>query len=87
MSAGGAVRRQRGASKSARSPRRVAERRIRYPILWVAFIVLVLIAAGLSSSPDPTRQTIGLAMLLTPLAAFSILLALYYWRSRRDAVQ
>ncbi len=63
----------------------MTERRFPYPVVWGLFLVLMFSGAGLLLSPDPARRAWGLGLLLAPLAAFGVLMALFYWRSRRDA--
>lgn len=63
----------------------MAERRFPYPVAWGLFLVLMFTGAGLLLSPDPTRRAWGLGLILAPLGAFGVLMALFYWRSRRDA--
>jgi hypothetical protein len=59
------------------------ERKFPVAISWIAFLALVIIGAGFITSPVPGRQVIGFAMLFAPLIAFSVLMGLYYWRSKR----
>lgn len=56
-----------------------------YPAAWVLFLASLLAAAGLLLSPDPAKQVWGLGLLAAPLVAFGLLMALFYWRSRRMA--
>lgn len=56
-----------------------------YPIAWIVFLACMFVGAGLLSSPDPGRQVLGFALLFAPIVAFGLLMALFYWRSRRQA--
>ncbi len=63
----------------------VADVRIRYGWLWIGFIAVMIVAAGLIISPDPTTRTIGLVLLVGPLALTGLALAVFYaltwWRA------
>jgi O-antigen/teichoic acid export membrane protein len=63
----------------------VAERRIRYPLLWLAFMACMFLGAGLVLSPKPGRLGIGLALIAAPLLALGVLSLVYYMRQRRAA--
>lgn len=63
----------------------MAERRIPYIWVWIVFLAMMFVGAGLMTSDDPGRVRAGIAILVLPIAAFSALLGLYYWKSRRDA--
>jgi hypothetical protein len=53
--------------------------------MWIGFILSVLIGAGLILSPQPGRQIVGFVLLFAPLVVFTLIMAAYYWRSRRMA--
>ncbi len=59
------------------------ERRFPVAISWIVFLALVVVGAGFITSPDPGRQVLGFVLLFAPLVLFSLLMALYYWRSKR----
>lgn len=61
------------------------ERGFPVAISWILFLVMVIVGAGLITSPTPSRQILGFVLLFAPLILFSIIMALFYWRSRRDA--
>lgn len=61
------------------------ERRFPVAIAWIAFLAMVIVGAGFISSPVPGRQVLGFVLLFAPLVIFSLLMALFYWRSRRYA--
>lgn len=54
-------------------------------IAWIVFLAMIIVGAGFISSPDPGRQILGFVLLFSPLVVFSLLMALFYWRSRRHA--
>jgi hypothetical protein len=64
----------------------VADRRLRYPLLWLLFLACMVVGAALLLSPDGARQSAGIFLLLAPLAALSLLTGIYYalerWRAR-----
>ena len=64
----------------------MADRRLRYPLLWGAFVLCMVVGAGLLLSQDTVVQWIGLAMLLLPLLLLGVLTGVYYalerWRAR-----
>lgn len=66
---------------------REGERRLRYGWVWLVFLGLLFVGAGLLLSPDAGRRAWGLALLLLPLAGVGLLLAAYYAKSRSDAKQ
>ncbi len=63
------------------------ERRFPAAISWILFLGLTIVGAGFITSPEPSRQILGVVLLFAPLVAFSLLMALFYWRSRRLAEQ
>jgi hypothetical protein len=64
----------------------VADRRLRYPLLWLLFLACMVTGAGLLLSPDGTRQAAGLFLLVAPLVGLGLLTGIYYalerWRAR-----
>ncbi len=54
------------------------ERRLRYPLLWLAFIAVMIVGAALVSFPDGGRQAIGLALLLGPVVILATVTIAYY---------
>jgi hypothetical protein len=64
----------------------VADRRLRYPLLWLLFLACMVAGAGLLLSADGTLQVLGIVMLLVPLVALGLLTGIYYalerWRAR-----
>lgn len=60
----------------------MAQRRIKYPLLWLAFVATMVTGAALIGSRDATRQAIGLALLVGPVALFALAGAVYYLLER-----
>ena len=58
------------------------ERRVRYPLLWLLFIVAMIAGAALVSTSGWTMW-LGLALLLGPLLALGVLTIAYYAVERR----
>ena len=56
----------------------MADRRLRYPLLWAAFIAILIVGAALVSSKDGWVQALGLAMLAVPLIGFGVIALAYY---------
>lgn len=61
------------------------ERGFPVALSWILFLVMVIVGAGLITSPHPSRQILGFVLLFAPLVLFSLIMALFYYRSRRDA--
>lgn len=61
------------------------ERRVRYPLLWLAFITVMIVGAALVSSPDGGRQTLGLGLLIGPVVALAAVTIAYYLIERLRA--
>jgi hypothetical protein len=65
----------------------VADRRLRYPALWAAFVGCMVAGAALLLSATTWVQWLAIAMLLLPLLLLGLLTAVYYslerWRARR----
>ncbi len=63
----------------------VADVRIRYGWLWLLFIAVMIVAAGLITSKDPTIVRVGLGLLVGPLVLTGLALAIFYalgwWRA------
>lgn len=62
------------------------KRNFPYIIAWALFLASLFFAAGLISNPDPQKQLWGYALLGAPLLCFGALMAVYYLKSRRDAI-
>ena len=60
----------------------MAERRLRYPLLWLGFVAVMLTGAALLSSPDGTLQGWGVAVLVLPLVALGAVTLAYYLLER-----
>jgi Na+/proline symporter len=64
----------------------VADRRLRYPLLWLLFLGCMVAGAALLLSADGAVQAAGLALLLLPLFLLGLLTGAYYvlerWRAR-----
>ncbi|MEA3191196.1 MAG: hypothetical protein QOD77_1778 [Thermoplasmata archaeon] len=60
----------------------MAERRLRYPLLWLAFSAVMLTGAALLSSHDGALQAWGIAVLAFPLVALGTVTAAYYLLER-----
>jgi hypothetical protein len=56
----------------------VAERRIRYPLLWLAFSALMVTGAAMLLSRSPAVQAWGLAVLVAPIVVFSAVALAYF---------
>ncbi|MES2155357.1 MAG: hypothetical protein V4510_09505 [bacterium] len=54
------------------------ERRLRYPLLWLGFIVLMIAGATLVSSPSGGLQALGLALILGPVLLLAAVTLAYY---------
>lgn len=63
----------------------MAERVVRYGWVWVVFIAVMMLGSALVLSRRPALRALGLAVLLLPIAAFGLLQAVFYVRSRRMA--
>lgn len=65
----------------------MADRRLRYPLLWAAFVACMLLGAGLLLSPSVAVEWVGLGLLLLPLLLLGVLTGAYYalerWRARQ----
>ena len=59
------------------------ERRLPAGLLWALFILSLLAAAALLTADDPWLQMWGFVLLFSPLVLFGLIMAAYYWRSRR----
>ncbi len=63
----------------------MADVRIRYGWLWLLFIAVMIVAAGLITSKDQTTMFVGLGLLVGPLALTGLALAVFYaltwWRA------
>ena len=59
------------------------ERRLRYPVLWVLFLMSTVGGAAMLFGADPDDDMLGIVLLALPLLVFGTVLALYYWKSRR----
>lgn len=68
-------------------PASEGDRRLPYGVLWALFITSLLVGAGLTWDPDPDKRAWGLFLMVAPLVVFGLLMALFYWRSRRVAAQ
>ncbi len=64
----------------------MADRRLRYPLLWLGFVVSMFIGAGLVLSDDGWKQALGLVLLLAPLVVLLILSLAYYFVERYRAM-
>lgn len=62
----------------------MADVHLRYGWLWSGFVLLVVVGAGMMTSSDPARVSIGIALLLAPLIATALLLTVFYVQSRRQ---
>jgi hypothetical protein len=64
----------------------VADRRLRYPLLWLLFLACMVAGAALLLSGDGTAQAFGIGLLLLPLILLGLLTGAYYalerWRAR-----
>lgn len=60
----------------------MAERRIRYSVVWVLVAVSLVAAVVLLTLGGPVATVLGLGLLLGPLAFASLVLAAYYVRAR-----
>jgi hypothetical protein len=64
----------------------VADRRLRYPLLWLLFLACMVAGAAMLLSANGTVQAAGIALLLLPLLALGLLTGAYYalerWRAR-----
>lgn len=63
------------------------DRRVRYPLLWLAFIALMVLGAAMVSSPAPGMQLLGLAMVLGPVVVLGVVTIAYYVVERRRAAR
>ncbi len=54
------------------------ERRLRYPLLWLAFIAVMIAGAVLVSSPNAWQQGLGLALIIGPVVALAAATLAYY---------
>lgn len=59
------------------------ERSLPYGIIWALFLISMFVGAGLVWNPDPVRRAWGLTLMVAPLVLFGLLMAAFYWRSRR----
>lgn len=60
----------------------MAERRLRYPLLWLGFTAVMVTGAALLSSPDGALQAWGVAVLAFPLVALGAVTVAYYLLER-----
>jgi hypothetical protein len=56
----------------------VADRRLRYPLLWLLFGAVMVTGAGLLLARDPALRTWGLVLLASPVLGFSLIGLAYY---------
>ncbi len=67
-----------------RDGRLVADVQIKYPWAWMATFLLILPGAGLMLSPDAGRRTLGIVLMLVPVVLTSILLLVFYLKTRSE---
>jgi membrane-bound ClpP family serine protease len=60
----------------------MAERRLRYPLLWLGFVALMVAGAAFLSSGDGTMQAVGIGLIVLPLAVFGVVTLAYYLLER-----
>lgn len=64
----------------------MADRRLRYPLLWLLFLSCMVAGAALLMGASGAAQAAGIALLLLPLLALGSLTGAYYalerWRAR-----
>lgn len=64
----------------------MADRRLRYPLLWLLFLGCMVAGAALLLSANGTVQATGIVLLLLPLLLLGLLTSAYYvlerWRAR-----
>lgn len=60
----------------------MAERTIRYSIVWLVFLAVTFTGAALLFSPNPDDDVLGIAVLLSPLVVFGAFMVFYYRKSR-----
>ena len=72
----------RGLLQPERARSAVADRTIRYPLLWLVFVLVMVVGAGMVSAGG-SLFWLGLLMLACPLVALGLLAGVYYVRQRR----
>jgi drug/metabolite transporter (DMT)-like permease len=60
----------------------MAERRMRFGWLWLAFLAITFTGAALLFSPKKSDDIWGILLIATPVLVLSVLMGLYYWKSR-----
>lgn len=64
----------------------MADRRLRYPLLWALFLACMVAGAALLLSASGTVQWVGIALLVLPLLSLGLLTGAYYllerWKAR-----
>lgn len=67
----------------------MADRRLRYPLLWLAFVIVMICGAALISSDNAVVRGLGLAIFVVPLLVFGLLGLVYYlierYRANRES--
>lgn len=58
---------------------------MRYPLLWLAFIIVLGAGAALISSGSTALQWLGLTLVAAPLVALGLLTVIYYFVERNRA--
>ncbi len=58
------------------------ETRLRYPLIWIAFLTIICTGAGMLLSKDADTQTWGVVLIASPIAIFGILGGAYYLLER-----
>lgn len=58
------------------------ERTLRYGWVWLVFLAITFTGAGLLFTERTSDDALGLALIALPLIIMSILMGLYYWKSR-----
>lgn len=72
------------AEVSVQTRRNVADVEIKYPWAWMATFLLILPGAGFMLSDDPTRVAIGIILVLVPVILTSIILLVFYLKTRSE---
>ena len=63
------------------------ERRLRYPLLWLSFIVVLIVGATLISNASPVLQWVGITLVAAPLVVLGLLALGYYLVERGRAAR
>lgn len=59
------------------------ERRLRHGVIWAVVSIALVVGAALVASPNSSHQVWGVTLIASPLLAFGLLAAVYYFLERR----